>query len=152
LNSGESTTKVSGIKEKEVEELKLILKEISDEIDGIVTGALASEYQKNIIDSIAKELGLKALAPLWHIDPEDYWKKILSNGFKVMIISVSSQGLDKNWLGRIISEKNIEELKKLSKENGFHLAFEGGEAETSLNICFIPIAFACNFVKSIQGT
>ncbi len=32
-------------------------------IDGVVVGALASEYQKQRVDRVAKELGIESFAP-----------------------------------------------------------------------------------------
>ena len=121
---------VSGEKEKEVEELESVINEIRKGIDGILTGALASKYQKERIDRIAKDLGLVSIAPLWHINMENYWEELLRKKFKVMIVSVSTQGLGKSWLGRVIDKEAIEELKHLANKFKFHLGFEGGEAET----------------------
>ena len=39
-------------------------------------------------------------------------------------------GLDRQWLGKIIDEKDVEQLIELSDNNQFNLNFEGGEAET----------------------
>jgi len=52
-----------------------------------------------------------------------------------MITSVSAEGLDKGWLGRIIDEKAIDELKELNRRFKIHLSFEGGEAETLVLDC-----------------
>lgn len=126
---------VSGQKEKEVEELKQIIASIADEIDGILTGAIASNYQKRRIDKIASQLGLQSIAPLWGISPAKYWKELLKNRFKVMIVSVASAGLAKELLGKIVDDKLLVNLISISKKYGFHLAFEGGEAETFVLDC-----------------
>ena len=47
-----------------------------------------------------------------------------------MITSVAAEGLDESWLGRIIDENLLDELKELHIKHGLHMAFEGGEAET----------------------
>ena len=46
------TAKTSGVKEKELEDLKLLLSSL--EVDGVVTGAIASSYQKKRITKYAK--------------------------------------------------------------------------------------------------
>lgn len=121
--------KTKGEKGKELEDLKKALKEAKS-IEGIVSGAVASEYQKNRIDGICKELGLKSIAPLWKEDPEKLFKEEIESGFEIVITAVSTAGLDENWLSRKIDLNTIEELKNLSKKFGFNLGFEGGEAET----------------------
>lgn len=120
----------AGEKEKELQDLKNLFLQVKDEVEGIVTGALASEYQKQRIDSLCEELGLKSIAPLWQKNAEQYWRELLSAGFEVIVTSVSAQGLDESWLGRKIDFQALEELKKLAKKYRFHLGFEGGEAET----------------------
>lgn len=124
------TIRTPGRKEEELDDLVALIKLVRSEIDGIVTGAIASEYQKSRVEKICSTLGLKCISPLWHIDTEAYWKDLLDAGFEVVITSVSAEGLDDSWLGRKIDFSALEELKKLSKKHRFHLAFEGGEAET----------------------
>lgn len=117
-----------GEKEKELEDLRDAIKEAKEKynIKGIVSGALASNYQRKRIENICKELNLESIAPLWHIDPEKYMKELLSK-FKIIIVKVACDGLGKDLLGK---EINLEEIEKLSKKYRFHIAFEGGEAET----------------------
>lgn len=120
------TTK--GEKEKEVEDLKRVLESL--DIDGVVAGALASRYQKERIERICRELGIRAFSPLWHIDPEEYLRRLIGEGFDVVIVGVSAYGLDEKWLGRKIDEETIEDLKKLHERYGIHIGGEGGEFET----------------------
>ncbi len=124
-----------GEKEKELDDIENILTKIKGEIDGVVSGALASNYQKTRIDNICNKLGLKSLAPLWKIDIERHWKNLLSNNFMVMITSFASDGLDEKWLGRIVDEGTVKELKTLRDRFGLHLGFEGGEAESFVLDC-----------------
>ncbi len=119
-----------GEKERELEDLKEVLSSIKNEIDGIVSGAIESNYQKQRIDKIAEELGLKSLVPLWHEDPEKLWNEILNLGFEVIITGVFAEGFNKSWLGKKVDFKVLEELKKLNKKYKIHLFGEGGEFET----------------------
>lgn len=120
-----------GIKEEELEDLVLVLKDLKDKgVEGIYSGALHSVYQKSRIDNICKELGLKSVAPLWHRDPEEYMREIINLGFEVIITSVSAEGLDESWLGKKIDLSVLDEIIDLNKKYGVHMAFEGGEAET----------------------
>lgn len=117
----------SGEKEREVEDMKAVLEGLK--IDAVVAGALASEYQKQRVDRVAKELGIESFAPAWHRDPVDYMKEIISI-FDVVIVGTAAYGLDKSWLGRRIDGKALEELIKLNKKYKVHVAGEGGEFET----------------------
>ncbi|ASI99092.1 diphthine--ammonia ligase [Thermococcus celer] len=117
----------SGEKEREVEDLKDVLEGLN--VQGVVAGALASEYQKRRVDRVAGELGLKSFAPAWHRDPVDYMREIIRL-FDVVVVGVSAYGLDESWLGRKIDEKALEELVKLHGKYGIHVAGEGGEYET----------------------
>ena len=46
--------RTSGKKEKELDDLMAVLMEISDDVDAIVSGAVASRYQKDRIDAVCK--------------------------------------------------------------------------------------------------
>ncbi|WP_297421088.1 diphthine--ammonia ligase [Thermococcus sp.] len=117
----------SGEKEKEVEDMKIVLGGLS--IDGIVSGALASEYQKRRVDRMAKELGLESFAPAWHRDPVDYMRELIDI-FDIVVVGTAAYGLDERWLGQEIDEKALEELVKLNGKYKIHVAGEGGEFET----------------------
>ena len=118
---------VSGEKEKEVEEMERAIKKLK--IDGIACGGIASNYQKTRFENIAKNVGIKLFSPFWGVDEEGFLRETVSLGYQVIIISVSSLGLNKNWLGRRIDYKTIDELIKL-KKFGLNIVFEGGEGET----------------------
>ncbi|MBP2201642.1 putative ATP pyrophosphatase (TIGR00289 family) [Methanococcus voltae] len=116
-----------GEKEKEVEDLKEALSNL--DIDGVVCGALASEYQKERVDRICKELGIESIAPLWHIEQETILRDT-AKLFDVRIVGVYAYGLGKEWLGKKIDDSNIEQLLKIMSKYQINKAFEGGEAET----------------------
>jgi len=123
--------KTPGEKEEELEDLRNALLDLKNRgIGAVFTGAIHSKYQKSRIDGLCKEVGLESHAPLWHRDPLDYMQEIIELGFKVIITSASAEGLDESWLGRIVDEDLLEELKGLHEKYGLHMAFEGGEAET----------------------
>jgi len=123
---------VKGEKEKEVTELQDIIGEFvkNKEIDGIITGAIESNYQRERIQKIADYYGISHYAPLWKTDTNEYMISLIKNGFKAVIVSVSALGLDESFLGRVIDEEILEKLKLLNKKYGVHIAGEGGEYET----------------------
>lgn len=124
------TKSTKGEEEKELRDLKEIIGSAKDEIEGVVSGALFSEYQKQRIDVVCEELRLVSFAPLWHKNPEMLLREMLEAGFEIIITAVAAQGLNESWLGRRIDEKCIEELKELNKKYKIHISGEGGEFET----------------------
>jgi diphthine-ammonia ligase len=99
-------------------------------IDGVVAGAVASDYQKSRIDQVCDELGIKSFAPLWHKDPKIIVSDLRSSGFKIIVSGVAAEGLDETWLGKEMTDERWAMVEKLSERHGIHLTGEGGEYET----------------------
>ena len=122
------TAETSGIKEKEVEDLKRLLASL--DVEGVVSGAVFSSYQKERIEKICDELGLKSVTPLWHQDPLDLMNELIDLKFKVIIVGVYAYGFDKSWLGKEINSATLEKLVELHKKYQISLVGEGGEYES----------------------
>ena len=105
------------------------------QIDGLVHGGIKSKFQKEKFETLCLKLNLVSIAPLWGTDPKEYMNQLLDSNFHFMMITVSSDGLDEQWLGKLISKSDIEVLNNLSDKFGFNLNFEGGEAETFVINC-----------------
>jgi diphthine-ammonia ligase len=121
-----------GVKERELRDLAEGLRQVSKDeaIDGIVSGAVASEYQRTRLDNVCQELDIKSFAPLWHKNEEQLVREQVSAGFEFILTACNALGLDQRWLGRRIGSRDIDELTKLKERYGLSIAFEGGEAET----------------------
>ena len=117
-----------GIKEVELEDLKNLLATL--DIEGVVSGAISSRYQKERIDRICQELNLESIAPLWQEDPMRLLQEIIKMDFEVVIIGVYAYGFDQNWLGRKIDSTTIKNLVELNDKHQISLVGEGGEYET----------------------
>ena len=126
-----------GEKEKELEDLEQAIKLAKEKysVDTIVSGAIASNYQKSRIEDICKKLNLKSITPLWNKDEIEYLKELVEGGFEIIITGVFAYPLDQSWLGRIIDDKFIEEVKQLKEKYKIHPAGEGGEFETFVVNC-----------------
>ena len=118
----------SGKKEKEIEDLKSLLRKL--DIEGIVSGAVASNYQKSRIEKICKDLGLKCICPLWQESPTKLLEEILALKFETIITGVYAYGFSQEWLGRKIDRSAVKDLMELNKRYGISLVGEGGEYET----------------------
>lgn len=127
----------TGEKEEELKQLKEALEKAKEEfkIEGVITGALFSEYQRQRIESISDKIGLRVFSPLWHVDQELHMRRLLKDKFKFIFTKVAAEGLDNSWLNREIKEKDIEELIKLNKKYGVNVAGEGGEFESFVIDC-----------------
>ncbi|MDD4878541.1 MAG: diphthine--ammonia ligase [Candidatus Nanoarchaeia archaeon] len=121
-----------GEKEEELKDLEEAIRKAKKQyqIEGIVTGALYSEYQSDRIQKIADKLGLKSFSPLWHKNQETELRELIENGFEFIFTAVAADGLDKSWLGKVITEKDIDKLVKINEKNGMNIAGEGGETES----------------------
>ncbi|MEW6528319.1 MAG: diphthine--ammonia ligase [Candidatus Micrarchaeota archaeon] len=107
-------------KETELNDLEQGISELGADV--IITGAIASEYQKQRIEQIGEKLGIATHSPLWHKE------KILLNEmlkyFEIYTVAVSAEGLGKKFLTKPFAEL----VKHLPKN--IHPFLEGGEGET----------------------
>lgn len=117
-----------GEKESEVADLEAALARLP--IDGFVSGALASEYQRTRLEGVGHRLGLRSFAPLWHKPPEEILRTVAGPGWDVRFAAVAAEGLDERWLGRRLDAAAIRDLAALHARHGVHPAGEGGEYET----------------------
>lgn len=126
-----------GVKEEELNDLERALGDARRRfrLEGVYTGALASVYQKSRVERICRDLGLECISPLWGSDPESHLRRLVRDGFVVMVVSVSALGLDQGWLGRILNEEAVDELVALGRKFRFHVGLEGGEGETFVLGC-----------------
>jgi asparagine synthase (glutamine-hydrolysing) len=131
-----------GEPDAELEDLKTALvqaKKVHD-IEGVVCGALFSQYQRDRMERVCEELGLVLFAPLWHKPQEAQLVEVLDKGYEVVIVSTAADGLDKSFLGKPLTKEDIDRLKRVP---GVNIAGEGGEYETL-------VTFAPFFDKRIE--
>lgn len=117
-----------GVQDEEVNDLEAALSTL--DIDGIVSGAIRSDYQKSRLERMSERLGIRSWTPLWHQDSLEHMRGLVDHGFEVMLSSVSCEGLDASWIGRVLNEEHLRELEALSIQFRFNVDGEGGEYET----------------------
>jgi asparagine synthase (glutamine-hydrolysing) len=127
----------SGEKEKELDDLRKAIKQAKDKykIEGVVSGAIASQYQKERVDKICSDLKLESIAPLWHVNPAEYLDELLAAGFEVIIVGIAAEGFNKKWLGKRIDLKTIDALNRLHDLYKVSVIGEGGEFESFVLDC-----------------
>jgi diphthine-ammonia ligase len=121
-----------GIKEEELEDLEQAI-EIAKQkykIEGLVSGAIKSTYQKERVDTICKSLKLKSIAPLWQANEELYLAELIKN-FNVIIVGIAADGLKKELLGTRIGLTFLDRMRSLNVSP----IGEGGEFESLVLNC-----------------
>lgn len=118
----------SGIRDTELADLKQVLAQLS--VEAIVSGSISSQYQKEHIDKICRELNLQHIAPLWHEDPLALLEEIVELKMETIIVGVYAHGFTSEWLGRKLDNAAMNDLFELNKEFEVSLVGEGGEYET----------------------
>ena len=117
-----------GVKEEELRDLKKALEKL--DIDGVITGAIASKYQADRIDRLCKELELYHFHPLWGKDREELLNEMLDADIRIIFSAVAAHGLDPTWLGEPLTHERIMMLKELNNRYGVDMCGEGGEYES----------------------
>jgi diphthine-ammonia ligase len=112
--------------EEEVADLEQAIRKAREELrlDGIVSGALASEYQRTRLDAIGHRLGLRSFAPLWHKEPDVYMQGLL--GWDIRFSRCA--GVPVEWAGQRLEAAHLEALQRHPHRP--HVAGEGGEYES----------------------
>ena len=126
------TKTTEGEKELELNDLKLLIQTAIARynIEGVVTGALASVYQATRVQKICSELGLWCFNPIWQMDQVELLNELKKNKFQTVIVGVFAYPLDDSYLGKKITKNMIDKLIELSKKYKINPAGEGGELET----------------------
>lgn len=126
LRHAEFTTE--GKEEEELDDLKIALAD--RDIAGVITGAIASDYQTTRIDRLCHELGMRSFSPLWRWNQRHVLEDMNTAGFKTIIVGVYAEGLGEDWLGRELDEEALKELDAIAEKYSINVSGEGGEFET----------------------
>ena len=107
--------------------------------EAIVTGGIRSEFQRYHFNRAALLANVKCFNPLWRLSPELIIQDLIDNKFEIILISVSSMGLDRNFLGKKLSSSLINKIRVKSYESDLAITGEGGEYESFvLDAPFFP--------------
>ena len=117
-----------GTEEGDIEALRDALEGL--DIDGVVVGALWSDYQWDRMNRVLGDLDLVMMAPLWRKDQDMVFDEMVAAGIDAIIVGVFAEGLDEKWLGRKLDQENKKELLALRKRYGISIMGEGGEYES----------------------
>ncbi len=79
-------------------------------IEGVVFGDIYLKEHKEWIDAVCREAEVEVIMPLWGRDTKELILEIIDSGFRSVVVAVKADLLSKEWLGRIIDRKFVEEL------------------------------------------
>ena len=101
-------------------------------VSGVTTTPEHLDYYKDILDPI----GVKQYAPLFGKDPIAGLDEMLQLGFKCLIIEVDTAlGANKDWLGKVMDQSIINEIKHRVAEKKINPIGEWGEYHTLVIDC-----------------
>eukprot|EP00835_Amoeboradix_gromovi_P000675 NODE_25_length_35605_cov_0.353461.p7 type:complete len:593 gc:universal NODE_25_length_35605_cov_0.353461:23605-25383(+) len=118
----------------ETYDLYILIKEakLKHKLDGIISGAIESDYQRLRIEFICQKLSLTSFAPLWKSDPATLFKELQI--VDSIIVKVASLGLNQTHIGKNVVDLQSE-LMDLFNKYKIHPLGEGGEFETFTTYC-----------------
>lgn len=105
---------------------KTVRRLIPKGIEGMIFGDIYLEEHKDWVERVCKELGIKAVEPLWGKTTESVFLDFIDADFEAIIVSAKSELFDKKWLGKRVDRKLLQYLK----ENNIDICGENGEYHT----------------------
>ena len=98
--------------------------------EGIITGVFGDidmQSHRDWVEKVCAHAGIGSILPLWQEEREKLVREFIGEGFKAVVVVVNEKYLGKEWLGRIIDESFIADLKFLPEVD---VAGEKGEYHT----------------------
>lgn len=111
--------------EQEFKKAILELKELG--IRGAVFGDIELQEHRDWIERVCGELGVEPILPLWGRQPEQIFRDFIDAEFEAIVVSANADLLGKEWVGRRVDDKFVEDLRKVEDVD---LCGEAGEYHT----------------------
>lgn len=80
-------------------------------IDGMVFGDIYLDEHKDWVERVCRELEIKPVEPLWHIDAEKIVEEFINSGFKAIVVSAKADLFDSDFVGIEVDRKFLEFIK-----------------------------------------
>ena len=96
-------------------------------VRGLVLGDIHLQDCLEWANKVCKSLGIKAIEPLWGLDPEQIFLDFIASGFEAVVVSTQANLLGKEWVGRKLNERFLNDLKSLGN---IDICGENGEYHT----------------------
>ncbi|MFA5393993.1 MAG: diphthine--ammonia ligase [Candidatus Ratteibacteria bacterium] len=92
-----------------------------------VFGDIDTQEHRDWVERVCRETGIVPILPLWKEERNVLMEEFLDAGFKAVVVSVRSDVLGEDWLGRIIDKKFVEDVRALGNVD---ICGENGEYHT----------------------
>ena len=122
------TAPSTGSEEGDMDGLRRALEGL--DIDGVVTGAVWSDYQWDRMNLVCGDLGLKVVSPMWRKDQDMLMESMIDSGIVAVVVGCFAEGFDESWLGRRLDHEALDDLRILRRKYGISVMGEGGEYES----------------------
>ena len=122
------TVTTEGSETEDMDALRRLLEDL--DVDGIITGAVWSDYQWERINGVCGDLGLAVISPLWRKEQDMLLDELIDSGISAMIIGTYADGLTEEWLGRMLDRGTADDLRKIRIKHDISVMGEGGEYES----------------------
>lgn len=116
----------------EVEDLHALLAQVCaahPDVQGVSSGAIHSNYQRNRVEEVCARLGLSSVALLWGREQAGLLDEMIAQGVHAVLIKTAVMGLGPADLGRSLQEMRAK-LLRLQDRHGVNVCGEGGEFES----------------------
>jgi len=116
----------------EVEDLYQLLVKVKaahPDVEGVSSGAIHSNYQKNRVEDICGRLNMKSIAYLWGREQAGLLDEMIDNNLHAVLIKTAVIGLGPKDLGKSLKEMR-EKLMLLKAKYAINVCGEGGEFES----------------------
>ncbi len=95
-------------------------------VKGMIFGDIYLIDHGDWVGRVCGDLGIEAVEPLWGRNTEEILSDFIDAGFEAVIISVRSEFIVKEWLGRKVDR----EFLKYLRDNNIDICGENGEYHT----------------------
>ncbi len=99
-------------------------------VDSGVFGDIDFNEHRAWVDRVCGETDITPYLPLWGLSQDKIMRDFVELGFEAIIVATQADLLGKEWLGRKIDRKFLEELTELGKTRGITPCGEAGEYHT----------------------
>lgn len=101
---------------------------ITPEVGGVVFGDIHLQHCLEWVEKICRDLGVKAIEPLWGQSSVDILSDFIEAGFEAIVVSTQANLLDEQWIGRKLNRQFLEDIRNLENidacgENGEYHTF-----------------------------
>jgi diphthine-ammonia ligase len=109
-----------------------IKKLVQKGIEGIITGDIyvVDDLHGRWMDKVTEGLDISVIMPLWKQDTKKVLNEEISSGFRSVFTCLGKRWFTKEWLGRELNQKSVNNLKVLAEEKGMDPCGENGEYHT----------------------